>query len=425
MWKRNLCASLAAASMVFVGVERAKADDAASFLGGALLGGIIVNEVNKNKARRTTTTTVRRSGVSSSQREQNRQVQVALNYFGYNVGYADGVLGRNSRSGIRRYQADMGYTVDGYLDPHETSFLLGSHQRALASAHVPPYAQIVATSGQAGLLRTYRNEQLGIATPGTQMQPQTQMAAAPTPMPVPAPAPVPTQPEPVTARADTSGGNMPQFNFTPEARSIRDHCDQINVRTAANGGLRTAATITDAGFALSEQFCLARTQAMSDSARIEASIPNMTREQVEAQCDGLAQAIEPQLQGIESLQSGQIMAKTKAFLESSGQPMAQLVSGGKVCLGAGYRADNARVALASAVLLTSAGQGGYGELVSHHLREGFGTLQAAPQQAASWMQVAMTAVANGLPVLGQGQGRAAVLKAASGGAIPVFGAASE
>jgi len=418
MWKRNLCASLAAASMVVVGVERAKADDAAALLGGALLGGIIVNEMNKNKTRRTT---VRRTGVSSTQREENRQVQVALNYFGYNVGYADGVLGRNSRTGIRRYQADMGYGVDGYLDPHETSFLLGSHQRAMASAHMAPYAQIVATQGHPGLLRTYRNEQLGIATPGTQMQPQ--MATAPTPAPMPAP--VQTQPEPVTARADTSGSNLPQFNFAPAERSIRDHCDQVSVNTAANGGLRTAASITDAGFALNEQFCLARTQAMSDSARIEASIPNMTREQIEAQCDGLAQAIEPQLQGIESLQAGQVMAKTKAFLESSGQPMAQLVSGGKVCLGAGYRADNARVALASAVLLTSAGQGGYGEMVSHQLREGFGTLSPAPQQAASWMQVAMTAVANGQTVLGQDQGRAQVLQAASGGALPVFGTASE
>jgi len=419
MWKRNLCASLAAASMVFVGVERAKADDAAALLGGALLGGIIVNEMNKNKARRSTTT--QRTGLSSAQREQNRQVQVALSYFGYNVGGADGVLGRNSRAGIRRYQADMGYGVDGYLDEHELNFLLGSHQRALASAHMAPYAQIVATQGRPGLLRTYRNEQLGIATP------QTQMATAPQPAPVPAPMPAPTQPEPVTARADTSGGGgaLPQFNIAPEARSIRDHCDQVHVRTAANGGLGTAGNLADTGFALSEQFCMARTQAMSDSARIEASIPNMTRAQIEAQCDGLAQAIAPQMEGIESAPAGQVMARTKSFLEASGQPMAQLVSGGKVCLGAGYRADNAQVALASAVLLTAAGQGGYGEIVSHHLREGFGTLQAAPQLSTSWMQVALTAVANGQPVLGQTPERVAVLKAASGGALPVFPTASE
>ncbi|TDK52360.1 peptidoglycan-binding domain-containing protein [Antarcticimicrobium luteum] len=425
MWKRNLCASLAAASMVFVGVERARADDAAALLGGALLGGIIVNEMNKNKTRRTTTTTTRTT-VSSSQREQNRQVQIALNYFGYNVGGADGVLGQNSRNGIRRYQADMGYNVDGYLDQHELNFLLGSHQRAMASAHMAPYSQIVATQGQMGLLRTYRNEQLGIATPGTQMAPQTQMATAPVPMP--APVPQPTQPEPVTARADTSGstgGGLPQFGFAPDDRSIRDYCDQVHVRTAANGGLSTAGNMSDAGFALSEQFCMARTQAMSDSARIEASIANMTREQVEAQCEGLAQAVAPQMAGIENQPATQVMARTKSFLESSGQPMAQLVSGGKVCLGAGYRADNAQMALASAVLLTAAGQGGYGEMVSHQLREGFGAMQAAPQTAGSWMQVALSAVASGQPVLGQTPERVAVIQAAAGGALPVFGTASE
>ena len=420
MWKRNLCASLAAASMVFVGVERARADDAASFLGGALLGGIIVNEMNKNKARRTTTTTTR-TVVSSSQREQNRQVQTALNYFGYNVGVADGVLGRNSRAGIRAYQADMGYTVDGYLDDYERNFLLGSHQRAMASAHMQPYAQIVATQGHTGLLRTYRNEQLGIATPGTQM--------ATAPMPAPAPMPQATQPEPVTARADTgasSGGGLPQFTFTKDDRSIRDHCDQVHVRTAANGGLSTPDNLTDAGFALSEQFCMARTQAMSDSARFEELIPDMTREQIEAQCEGLAQAMASQMDGLESQPATQVMARTKAFLESSGQPMDQLVSGGKLCLGAGYRADNAEVALASAVLLTSAGQGGYGEMVSHHLREGFGVMQAAPQMAAGWMQVALAAVADGQRVLGQTPERIAVIQAAGGGsAMPVFPSASE
>ena len=419
MWKRNLCASLAAASMVFVGVERAKADDAASFLGGALLGGIIVNEMNKSKQRRTTTTR-RSSTTSSAQREQNRQVQTALNYFGYNVGVVDGILGRNTRAGVRRYQADMGYTVDGYLDPHERDFLLSSHQRAMAGAHVAPYSQILASQGRPGLLRTYRNEQLGIPTP--QAAPQTQMATAPST------APEPTAPEPVTARADTGGdggGGLPQFNFKSEDRSIRDHCDQVNVRTAANGGLTMPDAIKDAGFALSEQFCMARTQAMSDSARIEANIPDMTREQIEAQCDGLAQAIAPQIDGIGSRPAEQVMAKTRSFLQGSGQSMDQLVSAGKVCLGAGYRADDARVALASAVLLTSAGQRGYGEMVSHHLREGFGTMSAAPRLAASWMQVAMTAVAEGERVLGQTPERVAVIKAASGGALPVFPTAGE
>ncbi|MDK3018086.1 peptidoglycan-binding domain-containing protein [Pseudodonghicola flavimaris] len=421
MLKRNLCASLAAASMIVAAAGRAQANDAASLIGGAILGGIIVNEMNKNKQRKTTT--VQRSTVSSSQRETNRQVQMALNYFGYHVGTPDGVLGRNSRSGIRRYQADMGYVVDGYLDQHEQDFLLGSYQRSQASSHMAPYNQIVATQGYPGLLRTYRNEQLGIATPQMQTQ-QPQMAVTPAPAPMPAPvAPVATQPEPVTARADT--GALPSFGFQAQEVSMRDHCDQVNVRSAANGGLSMAGQIADTGVALNEQFCLARTQAMSDGARIEATIPNMTRDQIEAQCEGLTQAIAPQIAAIDSAPAAQVMAGTKGFLEASGQPMAQLISGGKVCLGAGYRADDPEMALASAVLLAAAGQGGYGEMVSHQLREGFGTAPASPQVASSWMQVALAAAASGAaPVLGQTQERIAVLKAAGGSAVPVFPTAS-
>lgn len=419
MLKRNLCASLVIASTVVVGAGRAQANDATSLIGGAILGGIIVNEVNKNKQRQQQqqqqllqqqqhqNSTVQRSSVSSSQREANRQVQVALNYFGYNVGTPDGVLGSNSRNGIRRYQADMGYGVDGYLDPHEQDFLLASYQRALSTATMAPYNQIVATQGYPGLLRTYRNEQLGIATPGS----QTAMA--------PVVAPAPTQPEPVSTRADT-GAALPSFGFQAPQVSMRSQCDQVNVRTAANGGLSAAGQITDPALALNEQFCLARTQAMSDATRIEATIPNMSQDQVEAQCAGLAQAIAPQMAAIGSAPAAQVMASTKSFLDGSGQSMDQVIAGGKVCLGAGYRADDAEMALASAVLLTAAGEGGYGEMVSHQLREGFGVPAASPQVAASWMQVALSSP----PVLGQTPDRLAVLKATSGGIVPVFPTAS-
>ncbi|GHG91366.1 peptidoglycan-binding domain-containing protein [Pseudodonghicola xiamenensis] len=420
MLKRNICASFVIASTVVVGAGRAQANDATSLIGGAILGGIIVNEVNKNKQRQQQqqqqllqqqrNTTVQRSSVSSSQREANRQVQQALNYFGYNVGTADGVLGSNSRSGIRRYQADMGYSVDGYLDPHERDFLLNSHQRAMAGGNVAPYNQIVATQGYAGLLRTYRNEQLGIATPGTQT------AASAVPMPVPAP----TQPEPVSTRADTASTALPTFGVSAAQKSMRDQCDQVNVRTAANGGLSAPGKITDPAFALNEQFCLARMQAMSDTTRIEATIPNMSQGQIETQCDGLAQAIAPQIVAIDSAPAAQVIDATRAFLDASGQPLDQLVASGKVCLGAGYRADNAEMALASAVLLSAAGQGGYAEMVSHQLRDGFGAQVASPQVAASWMQVALSSS----PVLGQTPERLAVLKATSGGIVPVFPTAS-
>ena len=110
--------------------------------------------------------------------------------------------------------------------------------------------------------------------------------------------------------------------------------------------------------------------------------------------------------------------------------MDQLVSGGKVCLGVGYRIDDAQMALASAVLLASAGQLGYGEAVSHHMREGFGTSKADASKSTAWMNLAMDSVSStaGAAVMGQSPDRVAVIEEAlsgSGGgassaALPVF-----
>ena len=148
MIARRLCTALVATSMIVLPVQRAQANNHAALLGGMLLGGIIVNEVNKNKQRQRAATPVPRSlAPSSALREQNRQVQTALNYFGYNVGAVDGVVGRQTRAGISRYQAAMGFQPDGRMDDYERDFLLGSYQRALASANVPPYNNIMATQG--------------------------------------------------------------------------------------------------------------------------------------------------------------------------------------------------------------------------------------------------------------------------------------
>lgn len=416
---RKLFASFIAASLIAVPAERAQANDGAALLGGLLLGGIIVNEVNKNNQRKryqqqqAARQRSQSSSASSAQRQENRQVQSALNYFGYNVGTVDGALGRKSRAGISRYQADMGYQPDGRLDAHEKDFLLGSHQRALASGSVPPYNQVLASQGPNGLLRTYRNEQLGVPT---QSQPNVQQATAPAPKP----APVQTQPETVPARANNA--ELPGFTFGQVDRSVNEHCNEVNVLTAANGGITTKGQVTDANFALNEQFCLARTHAMAESTRIEATIPNLNSDQIIAQCDGLTQVIAPHMADLSSAGPDQVISDTRAVLDASGQPMEQLISGGKVCLGVGYRTDNAQMALASAVLLTAAGESGYGEIISHQMREGFGTAKAQPGAAGAWMKQALDSAASGSPmVLGQSPDRIAVLSEASGAA---YGSAS-
>ena len=415
MLAKNISVALVSASLVLVPVQRAQASDAAAILGGLIVGGIIVNEVNKNQRRKQTTQqrTTTNSTAYSAQRAQNRQVQTALNYFGYNVGSVDGSIGRNTRNGIARYQSDMGFHADGRLDDHERDFLLSSQQRAEASVNVAPYNSILASQGRGGLLRTFRNEQLGVA-------PVT-AAAAPVPAPVPAPA---SKTVPSTA----STAALPEFTFSQSGKSISTVCNEINVLTAANGGVTSAAQITDAEFALNEQFCLARTHAMAEAATIEATIPDMNSAQVEAQCKGLAQAVAPQLTLLGTARPDEVINATSSFMLESGQPVERLISGGKVCLGVGYRTDDAEMALASAVLLASGGQLGYGEIVSHQLRDGFGVAQVSTQKAGEWMTLALNAMSAGNPmVLGQSPDRIAILTAAqqAGGqsgtaALPVF-----
>ncbi|MDZ7884406.1 MAG: peptidoglycan-binding domain-containing protein [Mycobacterium sp.] len=82
--------------------------DAGDAIAGALIGGIIGHAIAKDQQRRTTTqrrSTKSSSGISAAQRQQNREVQTALNHFGYPVGAPDGAIGPRSRAAISSYQA--------------------------------------------------------------------------------------------------------------------------------------------------------------------------------------------------------------------------------------------------------------------------------------------------------------------------------
>jgi membrane-bound lytic murein transglycosylase B len=45
---------------------------------------------------------------------QAKDLQTALNKLGYNVGAADGIIGRNTRKGLQSFQKDRGLTADGF-----------------------------------------------------------------------------------------------------------------------------------------------------------------------------------------------------------------------------------------------------------------------------------------------------------------------
>ncbi|MFD1809189.1 peptidoglycan-binding domain-containing protein [Gemmobacter lanyuensis] len=159
------CALSAALAFTPAAPVRADAGDA---IAGAIVGGLIGHAIAKDQQRRKATTQQQQSaprktsGISAAQREQNREVQTALNHFGYDVGTPDGALGPKSRSAISSYQATLGYPPSGQLTDYERTILVTAYHRAVAGG--PAVMQIVGNSpmGMRALLLAQRDEMAGV-----------------------------------------------------------------------------------------------------------------------------------------------------------------------------------------------------------------------------------------------------------------------
>lgn len=480
---------------------------------GGIIGGLIGGAISGQQRPRAQAAAPR-PAVSQAQREQNRAVQVALNYFDFPAGTPDGAIGPRSRAAISAYQAFMGFPATGALTEFERSVLLSAHQRALSGA--PDALRLVSgPQGTRALLVAQRDAMLGraptlvagfgglppvvadsvleiarnsnveaeqllqrhgfiqladmnndgrtdyildtsvtgsafwcnatactvrvfvsvpdghqrhdfqafnvtpsmfactggncikVGEPGR----DTTMAIAPAPAPalpptqgatLPVPPAIPAAPAPQAAAAPALPGFLNPGGGV-QAPSLASHCARVNLVTNTNGGFVTVATMTDPAFALSEQFCLARTYAIAEGEDMAARLPGVTPEQVAAECAGIGPALRPLLAALPLKPRDEVLRDTSDFVVQAGAMPDVLAGTAKICLSVGYRTDAMDVALGSALLLATLGQRPYAELVGHHLREGFGTA-ARLDQAADWYDLAFGAVAAGVtPVFLPGQ----------------------
>lgn len=369
---------------------------------GGIIGGVIVNEANKNRQRQTTVrrTTTQKSYVNTAQREANREVQVALNYFGYPVGAPDGVLGQRSRAAISEYQVTLGYPPSGQLTEYERTHLVGSYHRAVAGGGMTMQQAAANPMGLRGLLITWRDEAAGAAVP--QPQAQGQMAL----MPV---APAPQAPAPVVETAAPEAAPAPQGLPTflggtaAQQASLASACNKIALMTSTNGGYTTVANMTDPSAALGEQFCLARSYAIATGEEMAAQVPGATPEQIVEQCAGFGPAMKAETAALSLEPATNVLAGTRAFALQTGMSPPQLSATAKICLSVGYAQDNMDVAVASALLLAGLGEAGYGELLGHHLSQGYGVAQRN-DLAFDWYGMALDAADKGAtPVFAPGQ----------------------
>lgn len=403
MKTKRIASAAVAAALALSPVQSTAGDALAGGIVGAVIGGLIVHEMHKNKSRQRAATTSSRSAgkpaVSSSQREANREAQTALNYFGYNVGTPDGAIGPKSRAAISQYQALMGYPPTGQLTDFERTVLTTAYQRAMIGGAATMQMAASHPMGTRGLLLMQRDEMAGLpgagfAAPG--------MAAAG----LPAFGAAPQQPAAPAAPA------LPNF-FGGAATmvSLASHCNKVSLLTNTNGGFVTAASMTDPVFALSEQFCLARTYAMAQGDELIAKVPGTTPQQVAEQCKALGPAMQDHVAALSLQDRDAVLQGVSGFVLSSGMQPAQLAATARICLGSGYTTDSLDVAVGSALLLTVLGEKGYAELVGHHLAQGFGATQR-PDLALQWYETSLDAGGSALFAPGMPERAALIRKAA-------------
>lgn len=127
----------------------AMADNFGAAIVGGIIGGALMNGAAKPKRSS--------PGVSSATRARNVETQRALNYFGFNAGTADGVLGSRSRSAIMQYQSYMSFPATGRLQPFERDHLVGAYNRAALGGPDVTRALNKSRDGTRGLLVLWRD----------------------------------------------------------------------------------------------------------------------------------------------------------------------------------------------------------------------------------------------------------------------------
>ena len=370
MIRKTLTTTALAAALIATGAGRASADLGDAIAGG-IIGGAIVGAIqshNQRQPARATAPSAR--AVPSAARQEARAVQTALNGFGFDVGVPDGVLGRQSRAGISRYQAYLGYAPTGDLEDFQRDVLLQAYQRSEMGGAAVTQVVMTHPDGRRGLLLAVRDEMLGV---------NTRVAAPAAPQPaVPAAAGVPNL---FAGQGGAQAGTQV---------SLASHCNRVGLITSANGGYTDLGRMTDANFALNEQFCLARGYAIAEGEALMAQIPGMTPQLAAQQCAGIASSMQGAIGALGVQPRAAVLASATQFVLNSGMTAADLANTARVCLSSGYATDALPVAIGSALILGALGEAAYGELPAHHLMQGIGVPQR-PDLAAEWFRASVAA----------------------------------
>lgn len=191
MFTKRLTAAALAAALIAVPTTRATADTkdiiVGAIVGGAVIAGISAAQKRKKqqeaiqqqqraqaiqprvssrshapKARRTVRAAPKVYKPSIPATQQGREIQSALNYFGFNAGAVDGRVGGKTKQAVAGYQAYLGYPATGTLSAFEQHVLTQTYLRAEAGGADTFRTIAQLPEGPRGLLKLYRQELAGV-----------------------------------------------------------------------------------------------------------------------------------------------------------------------------------------------------------------------------------------------------------------------
>ena len=142
----------AVVALAMAGGPASANDDFVKGLIGGMVGAVIVNGANAKPAKPQRSSS---SSISSAQRAENKEIQTALNYYGFNAGTPDGVFGGKTRQAVSQYQACLGYSITGELNSFEKQFLKNSHFKSLAAGNETLRLVARKPNGYCGVLQQY------------------------------------------------------------------------------------------------------------------------------------------------------------------------------------------------------------------------------------------------------------------------------
>jgi len=298
-----------------------------------------------------------RRAAAAAQRTDGREIQTALNFFSFDVGTVDGVLGARSRTAMRGFQGALGMPITGELTEVQKEVLLSGYYE-INSGTAEMLGQIAANpEGALGVLKAiYSGEQ-------------------PPAAPLAAPA--------------------------PEAPAL------------AEGSMRTLCTTlgaTGPQELVKAQFCNLRLLAMEQSEQLLDTMPDpQSRGEVFAKCEVFATSMAPYIGAISNSESTGFIAEMSDWAAGTGMSETALSRIAKTCLGTGYSHDSPAVALAALTALSGFSDSAYIEMMGYHIAYGLGLGDEGDAVLASaWLESAVEALPTGnIELTGQPSGNRA------------------